>query len=175
MKSTPAAHRLSTSSAVCGAVRPMLGLMMVPISGRPKTFASWRVPSIPNEGPPKVAAYAGGRSKSSRRSPVTSPSSNRLPAIVASRLGRLAPTLSTGKAISTCARWNTPACGRRSTKALGSVGSSTGGRGSIRTTRARERALSSWVSPGSAMNVPLDCSPAMTCAAFSEGTELSTK
>ena len=58
---------------------------------------------------------------------------------------------------------------------LGSVGCVTAGRGSTRTTRARERALRSAVSPGNAMKVPLDCSPAMTSAACSEGVELSIK
>ena len=40
---------------------------------------------------------------------------------------------------------------------------------SMRTTRARERSFSASVSPGSDRNVPLDCSPAITSAAFSDG------
>ena len=59
--------------------------------------------------------------------------------------------------------------------ALANVGSNTGGRDWTRTTRARERSFSCSVSPGSARKVPLDCSPAITSATLSLGTELSTR
>ncbi len=54
---------------------PTLGLMMVPISGRPVTCASARVPFTPWRGKAKRARNAAGSSTCSRRRPVVSPRS----------------------------------------------------------------------------------------------------
>ena len=51
MKSIPASHSVRVSDAVSSGPRPTLGLMMVPINGRPSTPAKRRVPAIPKRGP----------------------------------------------------------------------------------------------------------------------------
>ena len=80
---------------------------MVPISGRPSTPESRRVPATPNCGPGYFAANASGSVMSSSRSPLKGRSSNRLPATVATRLGSDAPKLSSGHDSTTSARRHT--------------------------------------------------------------------
>ena len=55
MKSTPAAHRRPTSSAVSAAEKPTFGLMMVPTSAPLATPVARRVPAMPTRGSSKRA------------------------------------------------------------------------------------------------------------------------
>ena len=75
MKSTPAAHRRPTSSAVSAAEKPTFGLMMVPTSAPLATPVARRVPAMPTRGSSKRARYAAGTCTVSRRRPLTSPRS----------------------------------------------------------------------------------------------------
>ena len=56
-----------------------------------------RVPLMPKAGPGQAAAKAAGTARSSRRRPETCRSSNRLPAMVAIRLGSDGPRLASGQ------------------------------------------------------------------------------
>ena len=164
MKSIPPSQSCRTSAAVSSGPKPTLGLMMVPISGRRSTPARRRVPSIPKRGPAYASAKACGRRNPSTRSPVSWRSSNRLPATVASRLGNDGPRLAIGQDRVRRARRRRVGS---AASVLGRDGAPTGpSRISSRSTRAAERAFSSGVSPGTATNVPLDCSPAMISAAL---------
>ena len=75
MKSSPASARSRTSGRSSAMDNPMLGLMIVPMSGRSTTPASRRVPSMPKPGPGYRAANAGGSSRSTSRTPDNSWSS----------------------------------------------------------------------------------------------------
>ena len=68
--------QLATSSAVCSADRPTLGLMIVPTSGPLARRSARRVPAMPSAGHARSARdNAAGTLQVSSRRPVTSPRS----------------------------------------------------------------------------------------------------
>ncbi len=171
MKSSPAAQRSATSAAVPAGSSPTEGFTIVPTSGRPSTPDRRRVPSIPNPGPGLAAANSSGSRRSRSRSPENCLSSKRLPPTAAIRFGSDGPMFPTGQLSVTRPR----RCGASGRPAPGSDGAATGPRSSSASTRAAERSFSSGVSPGSARNVPEDCSPAIASAASSSGQAVSIR
>jgi hypothetical protein len=97
MKSMPPSTSFFTSLAVWAGSSPMLGLMIVPMTGPCAMPVSFRVPAIPKAGPGQARAKAAGSFSPVIRRPETCLSSNRLPAMVASRLGSEGPILPSGQ------------------------------------------------------------------------------
>ncbi len=138
----------------------MFGLTMVPISAPCVAPIERRVPGTPNAGPGWAATNSAGSASSSSRHAVSWPSSKRLPAVAASRVAMSVPMFSIG---------NSTLMRAAITSAGGHRDGSDGGpepTGTRSTTRAPKRSRSSSLSPGTAVKVPLDCSPAITAAAW---------
>ena len=169
----PPAQSSATKAPVASAERPTLGLMMVPISGRPCTPDRLLVPFIPNFGPGYCWENSIGNLTSKRRIPDRDCSSNRFPAIVDIRFGREGPILSSGQVKVTLAlRQLCPLAGRvaPNKEAALTVSSS-----SIFSIRAAARSLSCGVSLGTARKVPEDCSPAIISAATLGSIDVSIR
>ena len=90
-------------------------------------------------------------------------------------VGRLAPTLATGKSSTMRARCHGPATPRRSSQALDRDGVATASSRSTETTVARARSRSASVSPSTRVKVPQDCSPAITSATLAGSSGVSIR
>ena len=148
------------------ALRPTLGLMIVPTSGPPAHAG--RAARAGDAVARALEAARGrrrGSSSASSRRPVVSPRSYRLPATVAASVGRLAPMLASGKRhVDARAPPRARRCaGAAARRWAGSARPAARARRS-RSTVARLRARSASVSPATRTKVPLLCSPASTSA-----------